>query len=85
MDIIFICGMPLWLFFFFIWTDRLIVVNLLKYTAYQVQIRHRSNQAHNPLWSDWSPLVIVPAGKVILFLGSVEVKTVSDIEYVFLF
>nr|XP_046247904.1 leukemia inhibitory factor receptor isoform X1 [Scatophagus argus] len=37
------------------------VDNLLKHTAYQVQIRHRSNQAHNPLWSDWSPVVTVPA------------------------
>ncbi|XP_070816930.1 leukemia inhibitory factor receptor [Chaetodon trifascialis] len=40
---------------------QVIVENLLKDTAYQVQIRHRSNQVLNPLWSDWSPVVIVPA------------------------
>ncbi|XP_014835991.1 PREDICTED: interleukin-12 receptor subunit beta-1 [Poecilia mexicana] len=39
----------------------LLVVNLLKNTAYQVQIRQRSIQAANPLWSDWSPVVTVPA------------------------
>ncbi|XP_073332158.1 interleukin-6 receptor subunit beta isoform X2 [Pagrus major] len=38
-----------------------IVVNLLKFTSYQVQIRQRSSQAGNPLWSDWSPVVTVPA------------------------
>ncbi|KAA8589461.1 hypothetical protein FQN60_012826 [Etheostoma spectabile] len=37
-----------------------IVVNLLKDSAYKVQIRQRSTQARNPLWSDWSD-VIVPA------------------------
>ncbi|TKS74379.1 Leukemia inhibitory factor receptor [Collichthys lucidus] len=42
-------------------TDHLTVVNLLKDTAYRVQIRHRSHLARNPLWSDWSPVVIVPA------------------------
>ncbi|XP_043985798.1 interleukin-31 receptor subunit alpha [Gambusia affinis] len=41
--------------------QKLLVVNLLKNTAYQVQIRQRSIQAENPLWSDWSPVVIVPA------------------------
>ncbi|XP_068599590.1 uncharacterized protein il12rb1 [Brachionichthys hirsutus] len=40
---------------------QVIVVNLLKHTAYQVQIRHRSNQARNPLWSNWSRVLIVPA------------------------
>ncbi|KAE8294044.1 hypothetical protein D5F01_LYC06988 [Larimichthys crocea] len=40
---------------------QLTVVNLLKDTAYRVQIRHRSNLARNPLWSDWTPVVIVPA------------------------
>ncbi|XP_068175991.1 uncharacterized protein il12rb1 isoform X2 [Antennarius striatus] len=39
---------------------QMIIVNLLKDTAYQVQIRHRSNRAHTPLWSTWSH-VIVPA------------------------
>ncbi|KAM8744687.1 uncharacterized protein il12rb1 isoform 2-T2 [Acanthopagrus schlegelii] len=38
-----------------------IVVNLLKFTPYQVQIRQRSSQVRNPLWSDWSPVVTVPA------------------------
>ncbi|XP_075944284.1 oncostatin-M-specific receptor subunit beta isoform X1 [Anarhichas minor] len=38
-----------------------IVGNLLKDSVYQVQIRHRSTQAFNPLWSDWSPVVTVPA------------------------
>ena len=45
-------------------TDHVLVENLLKDTAYQVQIRHRSTKALNPLWSDWSPVVIVPAGKL---------------------
>ncbi|KAM4740050.1 uncharacterized protein il12rb1 [Anableps anableps] len=40
--------------------QKLIIVNLLRNTAYQVQIRHRSIQAENSLWSNWSP-VIVPA------------------------
>ncbi|XP_030288211.1 interleukin-6 receptor subunit beta-like isoform X3 [Sparus aurata] len=38
-----------------------IVVNLLKFTPYQVQIRQRSSHVRNPLWSDWSPVVTVPA------------------------
>ncbi|XP_010785538.1 interleukin-31 receptor subunit alpha isoform X2 [Notothenia coriiceps] len=40
---------------------HVLVENLLKDTAYQVQIRYRSTKALNPLWSDWSPVVIVPA------------------------
>ncbi|XP_035509504.1 interleukin-12 receptor subunit beta-1-like [Morone saxatilis] len=40
---------------------QVIVPNLSKHSAYQVQIRHRSTQAHNPLWSNWSPVVMVPA------------------------
>ncbi|KAK5606061.1 hypothetical protein CRENBAI_000924 [Crenichthys baileyi] len=42
-------------------TEKLVIVNLQKKTAYQVQIRHRSNQAKTSLWSNWSPAVIVPA------------------------
>ncbi|XP_059196387.1 interleukin-12 receptor subunit beta-1 [Centropristis striata] len=42
-------------------THHIIVLNLLKDSAYQVRIRHRSTQAPNPLWSDWSPVVTVPA------------------------
>ncbi|XP_068446250.1 leukemia inhibitory factor receptor [Clinocottus analis] len=38
-----------------------IVDNLLNDSDYQLQIRHRSTQVLNPLWSDWSPLVTVPA------------------------
>uniref|UniRef100_A0A3B3V231 Fibronectin type-III domain-containing protein n=1 Tax=Poecilia latipinna TaxID=48699 RepID=A0A3B3V231_9TELE len=38
---------------------RFIAVSLQN-TAYQVQIRQRSIQAANPLWSDWSPVVMVP-------------------------
>ncbi|XP_027884538.1 interleukin-12 receptor subunit beta-1 isoform X2 [Xiphophorus couchianus] len=41
--------------------QKLLVVNLLKNTAYQVQIRQRSIQAATALWSNWSPVVIVPA------------------------
>ncbi|XP_054911595.1 interleukin-12 receptor subunit beta-1 [Poeciliopsis prolifica] len=41
--------------------QKLLVVNLLKNTVYQVQIRQKSIQAKNSLWSDWSPVVIVPA------------------------
>ncbi|XP_034002317.1 uncharacterized protein LOC117495267 isoform X4 [Trematomus bernacchii] len=40
---------------------HVLVENLLKDTAYQVKIRHRSTKALNPLWSDWSPVVTVPA------------------------
>ncbi|XP_029284788.1 interleukin-12 receptor subunit beta-2-like isoform X1 [Cottoperca gobio] len=40
---------------------HVIVENLLKDSDYQVKIRQRSTQAPNPLWSDWSPVVIVPA------------------------
>ncbi|XP_034069023.1 interleukin-12 receptor subunit beta-1-like isoform X2 [Gymnodraco acuticeps] len=40
---------------------HVLVENLLKDTVYQVKIRHRSTKALNPLWSDWSPVVIVPA------------------------
>ncbi|XP_022593671.1 interleukin-12 receptor subunit beta-1 isoform X2 [Seriola dumerili] len=40
---------------------KVIVVNLLKHSAYQFQIRHRSTQAQNPLWSKWSPVLMVPA------------------------
>ncbi|XP_031163124.1 interleukin-12 receptor subunit beta-1 isoform X2 [Sander lucioperca] len=36
------------------------VENLLKDSAYKVQIRHRSTHARNPLWSGWSD-VTVPA------------------------
>lgn len=49
--------------FIFICTDQMTIENLLKDTAYQVQIRHRSIQVLNPLWSDWSPVVTVPAGE----------------------
>lgn len=45
-------------------TEMLIIMNLLRNTAYQVQIRHRSIKAENPLWSNWSPVLIVPAGKL---------------------
>ncbi|KAF3690768.1 Interleukin-12 receptor subunit beta-1 [Channa argus] len=40
--------------------NQVIVGNLLKHSAYQVQIRQRSTQAQNPLWSNWSE-VTVPA------------------------
>ncbi|XP_037627105.1 interleukin-12 receptor subunit beta-1 isoform X1 [Sebastes umbrosus] len=40
---------------------HVIVVSLLKDSAFQVQIRHRSTKVLNPLWSDWSPVVTVPA------------------------
>ncbi|XP_056233515.1 interleukin-12 receptor subunit beta-1 isoform X2 [Seriola aureovittata] len=40
---------------------KVIVVNLLKHSAYQFQIRHQSTQARNPLWSKWSPVLMVPA------------------------
>lgn len=41
-------------------------MNLLKRSAYQVQIRHRSTQVKTPLWSKWSPVVVVPAGELML-------------------
>ncbi|XP_071380690.1 interleukin-6 receptor subunit beta isoform X2 [Centroberyx affinis] len=37
------------------------VVNLRKRSSYQVQVRQRSIQAKNPLWSDWSAVQTVPA------------------------
>ncbi|XP_008277613.1 leukemia inhibitory factor receptor [Stegastes partitus] len=40
---------------------RTVVGNLLKHSAYEVQIRHQSTEAQNPLWSDWSAVVIAPA------------------------
>ncbi|XP_017268887.1 interleukin-12 receptor subunit beta-1 isoform X2 [Kryptolebias marmoratus] len=40
---------------------KVIVVNLLKNSAYQIQIRHQSMKAKNSLWSSWSPVIIVPA------------------------
>lgn len=49
---------------FLICTDQMTVENLLKHTAYQIQIRHRSIRVLNPLWSDWSPVVTVPAGEL---------------------
>lgn len=55
-------------------TDRLTVSNLRNNTAYQVQIRHLSRRARNPLWSDWSPLVIVPTGKAGPLSGYVFVQ-----------
>ncbi|XP_037554060.1 uncharacterized protein il12rb1 [Nematolebias whitei] len=40
---------------------KIIVVNLVKRSAYWVQIRHQSTRAQTPLWSNWSPVIIVPA------------------------
>ncbi|XP_051803702.1 uncharacterized protein LOC110950096 [Acanthochromis polyacanthus] len=38
-----------------------IVVENLNYSAYEIQIRQQSSKAKNPLWSNWSPVVIAPA------------------------
>ncbi|XP_047198337.1 uncharacterized protein LOC118119117 [Hippoglossus stenolepis] len=50
------------------WTPRRIVgknqvtvENLSQHSAHWVQIRQRSTQVKDPLWSHWSPVVIVPA------------------------
>lgn len=48
---------------FSLWTDQITVENLLEHTAYAFQIRYRSAWFLNPLWSDWSPVVTVPAGQ----------------------
>ncbi|XP_034035939.1 interleukin-12 receptor subunit beta-1 [Thalassophryne amazonica] len=40
---------------------QIILLNLHKHSAYLLQVRQRSNEAKNPLWSDWSPVIIVPA------------------------
>ncbi|XP_041861141.1 tyrosine-protein phosphatase Lar [Melanotaenia boesemani] len=40
---------------------KVIIENVLRHSSYQVKIRHRSTQARNPLWSNWSPVIIVPA------------------------
>ncbi|XP_047443768.1 interleukin-12 receptor subunit beta-1 [Mugil cephalus] len=37
------------------------IANLVHSSAYQFQIRHQSTVARNPLWSQWSEVVIVPA------------------------
>ncbi|CAN9500942.1 unnamed protein product [Ophioblennius macclurei] len=37
------------------------IENLLKTSSHQVQIRHRCTQVKNSLWSNWSPVVTVPA------------------------
>nr|XP_043899250.1 interleukin-12 receptor subunit beta-2 isoform X3 [Solea senegalensis] len=41
--------------------NQVTIGNLTKHSIYQVQIRHRSNLVKSPLWSKWSPVVIVPA------------------------
>ncbi|XP_061681467.1 leukemia inhibitory factor receptor [Syngnathoides biaculeatus] len=40
---------------------HVLVKNLQKRTSYQLKLRHRTKVTRNPLWSDWSPLIIVPA------------------------
>ncbi|KAM9848423.1 uncharacterized protein il12rb1 isoform 2-T2 [Aulostomus maculatus] len=40
---------------------QFIVGGLMKDSAYQVKIRHQSKKAPKPLWSEWSPVVTVPA------------------------
>nr|XP_057930250.1 interleukin-6 receptor subunit beta isoform X2 [Doryrhamphus excisus] len=40
---------------------QLVIDNIQKQTSYQIQLRHQTTVARNPLWSDWSPLVTVPA------------------------
>ncbi|KAM9797191.1 interleukin-12 receptor subunit beta-1 isoform X2 [Syngnathus typhle] len=40
---------------------QLSLENLQKHTSYQVKLRHRTNVTATPLWSEWSPLLIVPA------------------------
>ncbi|XP_077391579.1 interleukin-31 receptor subunit alpha [Festucalex cinctus] len=40
---------------------QLAVENLQKRTSYQIKLRHHTKVTRNPLWSEWSPLVIVPA------------------------
>ncbi|XP_053742848.1 uncharacterized protein il12rb1 isoform X2 [Synchiropus splendidus] len=35
--------------------------NFAKNISYQLRLRHQSRTAQKPLWSDWSPVVIVPA------------------------
>ncbi|KAM9762624.1 uncharacterized protein il12rb1 [Menidia menidia] len=41
---------------------EVVIENLLKTSAYQFKIRHQSTTAKNPLWSNWSPVITVPAG-----------------------
>ncbi|XP_056270980.1 uncharacterized protein il12rb1 [Pseudoliparis swirei] len=42
-------------------TGHVVVPNLLQDSVYQVQVRHRSAGAKNPLWSPWSEVLTVPA------------------------
>ncbi|XP_029684184.1 leukemia inhibitory factor receptor isoform X3 [Takifugu rubripes] len=58
-------------------TYQMTVENLLKHTAYQIQIRHRSIRVLNPLWSDWSPVVTVPAELHQQPVVSIETKVVN--------
>uniref|UniRef100_A0A665VCW4 Fibronectin type-III domain-containing protein n=1 Tax=Echeneis naucrates TaxID=173247 RepID=A0A665VCW4_ECHNA len=44
-------------------TDKVTIENLSKRSSYRLQIRQRSTQARSPLWSGWSPVVLVPAVK----------------------
>uniref|UniRef100_A0A665VBK0 Fibronectin type-III domain-containing protein n=1 Tax=Echeneis naucrates TaxID=173247 RepID=A0A665VBK0_ECHNA len=40
---------------------KVTIENLSKRSSYRLQIRQRSTQARSPLWSGWSPVVLVPA------------------------
>ncbi|TNN25314.1 hypothetical protein EYF80_064558 [Liparis tanakae] len=42
-------------------TGHVVVPDLLQDSAYQVQVRHRSTRARNPLWSRWSEALTAPA------------------------
>lgn len=49
---------------FMICTDWVLVEDLQRQTAYQVQVRQRSMEVPNSLWSDWSSTHTVPAGNL---------------------
>nr|XP_015826295.2 interleukin-6 receptor subunit beta isoform X2 [Nothobranchius furzeri] len=40
---------------------NVVIVNLMKSSAYQVRIRHLATKYKVPLWSNWSPFITVPA------------------------
>lgn len=67
-------------FVFFISTDQVIIANLQNNSSYQVQIRQQSTVAQDPLWSDWSEVVTVPAGELMClwFLDDKHFKAALD-------
>uniref|UniRef100_A0A8C6MER3 Fibronectin type-III domain-containing protein n=1 Tax=Nothobranchius furzeri TaxID=105023 RepID=A0A8C6MER3_NOTFU len=58
---------------------NVVIVNLVRSSAYQVRIRQLAIKYKSPLWSNWSPFLTVPAGKLIIkwFRESFTLKLVT--------